>query len=80
MDFTQLIGYFSGLLFLKPDLDALTLWRTLALIHILEAILCHVIAGHTGRNTWFWTAAGLLFGYVALGALFLLSSKKTQAT
>lgn len=72
MDFTQLIGYFSGLLFIKPDMDAETLWRTVALIHSLEAILCQVIAAHTGRNKWLWSLAGLLFGYLALGALFLL--------
>ena len=74
MDFTQLIGYFTGLLFIKPDMDAQTLWRTAALIHMLEATLCQVIANHTGRNKWLWSLAGLLFGYPALGALFILGS------
>ena len=66
MDFYLFLGYFSGLLFIKPEMDATTLLRTAALVHLLDAILCGVIA---------WTVAGLLGGIWALGILFLLPTR-----
>jgi hypothetical protein len=45
-------------------------------VHILDAILCRVIAGHSGRQKLPWTVAGLFFGIWALGTLFLLPAKK----
>lgn len=79
LDFLNFLGYFSGLYFIKPDLDALTLIRTAALIHAIDAGLCRVIAGQSGRNRLLWTVAGLFLGIWALGALFLLPSKKGGA-
>ena len=76
VDFYQLFGYFSGLLLIRPDMDPTTLWRTAALVHILDAILCGVIAKYSNRNKLGWTVAGLLLGLWALGALFLLPAKK----
>ena len=78
MDFYHLFGYLSGLLFIKPDMDPATLVRTAALVHLLDAILCRVIADHSGRQKLFWSIAGLLFGIWALGTLFLLPAKKTR--
>ncbi len=75
MDFYRLIGYGSGLLFIKADMEPSSLWHTVALIHILDAILCGVIAKHSGRNKYLWTAGGLICGIWALGALFLLPAK-----
>ena len=75
MDFYHFVGYFSGLLFVKPELDAVTLFRTAALVHLLDAILCWVIANHSGRSKTAWTVAGLLGGIWALGILFLLPAK-----
>lgn len=72
MDFYQFLGYFSGLLFIKAEMDPTTLLRTAALVHALDAILCCVIANHSGRNKTAWTIAGLLGGIWALGILFLL--------
>jgi len=76
VDFYHLFGYLSGLLFIKSEMDPPTLFRTAALVHILDAILCRVIAGHSGRQKLSWTIAGLLFGIWALGTLFLLPAKK----
>jgi hypothetical protein len=76
VDFYQLFGYFSGLLFIRPDIDPTTLWRTAALVHVLDAILCGVIANYSNRNKLVWTFAGLLLGIWALCALFLLPAKK----
>ena len=76
MDFYHLFGYFSGLLFIKPDMDPTSLWRTAALVHGLDAILCGVIANHSNRNKLVWTVTGLLLGIWALCTLFLLPAKK----
>jgi hypothetical protein len=75
VDFYHIFGYLSGLLLIKPDIDGTTLIRTGALVHILDAILCMVIAGHSSRQRLPWTLAGVVFGIWALGALFLLPTK-----
>ena len=80
MDLYRLIGYGSGLLFIKADMEPASLWPTVALIHVLDAILCAVLANHSGRNKFLWTASGLICGIWALGALFLLPAKKSTAT
>ena len=76
VDFYHLFGYLSGLLFIKSEMDPSTLVRTAVLVHILDAILCRVIAGHSGRQKLAWTIAGLFFGIWAVGTLFLLPAKK----
>ncbi|HEY7219410.1 MAG TPA: hypothetical protein VH985_13585 [Candidatus Binatia bacterium] len=75
MDFYQLLGYCSGLFFIKPEMDPTTLWRTAALVHLLDAILCGVIANHSGRSKMLWTIAGAVCGIWALAAIFLLPVK-----
>jgi hypothetical protein len=75
VNFYQFLGYYSGLLFIKPEMDPATLWRTAALVHLLDAILCCVIAKHSGRNKIVWTIAGALGGIWAVGILFLLPAK-----
>jgi hypothetical protein len=77
VDFYQFFGYFSGLLFIKSEMDPTTLLRTAVLVHLLDAILCCVIANHSGRNKTAWTVAGLLGGIWALGILFLLPAKNS---
>jgi hypothetical protein len=79
VDFYHLFGYFSGLLFIKSEMEPATLVRTAALVHFLDAILCRVIAGQSGRQKFLWTVAGLLFGIWALGTFFLLPAKKTRS-
>jgi len=79
MDFATLLGYLSGLYFIKPDLDSSMLLRTAALVHILDAALCGLIASQSGRNKEAWTIAGLLLGIWALGTLFLLPNKRSVA-
>lgn len=80
MDFYHLFGYFTGLLIIKPDMEPSSLWPTAALVHLLDAILCGVIANHSGRSKLIWTVAGLVCGIWALGALFLLPAKKPSVT
>lgn len=76
MDFATVFGYVSGLAFIKPDLDSATLIRTAVVVHLLDALLCRVIAAHSGRGRLRWTVAGLILGIWALGALFLLPAKR----
>jgi hypothetical protein len=78
VDFYRLIGYGSGLLFIKTDMEPATLWPTVALIHILDAILCGVVANHSGRNRFIWTVGGLICGIWAIAALFFLPAKKSD--
>jgi hypothetical protein len=75
VDFHHLFGYLSGLLLIRPEMEPATLFRTAGLVHVLDAILCRVIAGHSGRRKNLWTVAGLLLGIWALGTLFLLPAK-----
>jgi hypothetical protein len=46
------------------------------LVHFLDAILCRVIASHSGRSKNLWLAAGLVFGIWSLAILFLLAEKE----
>jgi hypothetical protein len=72
MDFYQLLGYVTGLLVVRPDLEAESLWPTAALVHSIDAILCGVIAKHSRRKVVGWSLGGLVFGIWALTILFLL--------
>lgn len=76
MDFYRLLGYISGILFIKPDMDSTAIVHTAALVHFLDAVLCWVIANYSGRNKTLWAVAGALGGFWALATLFLLPEKR----
>jgi len=78
MDFTTILGYFSGLHLIKPDMEAYTLLRTALVIHILDACLCRLIATNSNRNKNLWTLAGLVLGIWALGTLCLLPARREK--
>lgn len=78
MDLTAILGYFSGLHFIKPDLAPSALLRTAALVHALDAALCGLVASQSRRNKTFWTFAGLFLGIWALGVLFLLPTRNQK--
>lgn len=78
MDFYTILGYLSGLYFIQPDLDPATLLRTVALVHIIDAALCRLIATQGGRDKKIWTLAGLFMGIWALGILFMLPGKEKK--
>ncbi|OGQ50869.1 MAG: hypothetical protein A3I10_03430 [Deltaproteobacteria bacterium RIFCSPLOWO2_02_FULL_57_26] len=80
MDFSTILGYLSGLYWIKPDLDTSTLLRTALLVHALDAVLCRVIAGHRGHNKILWTVAGFFLGIWALGTLFFLPARRDTQT
>ncbi len=76
MDLHTLLGYFTGIYFISGDLDATTLLGTAILVHILDAILCGLVAGSGGRSRSLWTLAGLFFGVWALAVVFLLPARR----
>lgn len=80
MSLHTLIGYFTGLYFINPDLSGVTLWRTAGLVHLLDAILCGLIARSSGRNRILWTLGGLVLGIWALAAIFVLPVKRAAVT
>ncbi len=79
MDLTSVLGYLSGLYFIRPEIEPSTLIRTATVIHLLDALLCRIIAGQAGRNKNLWMVAGLVFGIWALGPLFLLVEMRSDA-
>jgi hypothetical protein len=76
MDFPTFVGYLSGLYLVNPEMTPSSLFRTASLVHLVDALLCRLIAGQSGRNKNIWAAAGLLLGAWALGFLLLLPGKK----
>ncbi len=75
-DLYTALGYLTGLYFIKPEMDAVTLLRTTAAIHLFDALLCYLIAVHGGRSRTLWSLLGLILGIWALGPLFLITEKK----
>jgi hypothetical protein len=71
----KLVGYLSALYFIKPDMELSTLIPTVSIVHLLDAILCGIIASNGGRNKKLWTIAGLVLGIWALGTLLVLPRK-----
>ncbi len=78
MDFYHTLGYFTGLFFIKPEMKPEALFHTAVLVHSLDAILCGVIASHSGRRKIPWMIGGMVFGIWALGTLFLLPEKRKR--
>lgn len=78
MDFYQLFGYLTGLHFIKPGMEPATLLKTAAMVHLLDAVLCGVVAENSGRRKIPWTIGGLVFGMWALAILFLLPAKQRR--
>jgi type IV secretory pathway TrbD component len=78
VDFYNALSYFTGLHFIDAGLGGQALLRTAALVHLLDAILCGLIAGQSGRSKKIWTVAGFGLGIWALATIFLLPAKKRE--
>jgi hypothetical protein len=72
------LGYFTLVGLLSPDPH--TLVRTILLVHVLDALVCRVLALNNRRAKNLWTALGLLFGIWALAVLLLLPRQEVQRT
>ena len=71
MDFEVFLGYFSGLRFLDETITFSTLIGTALFLHLLDGIICGLIAKKEGRSLCLWIIVGALFGVWALTALLL---------
>jgi len=72
IDLITAMGYLSGITFIQPHLEPATFIRTVSVIHLLDALLCYVIATQSGRDRTIWTLAGLVLGVWAVGTLFIV--------
>ena len=75
MDFEVFLGYFSGLRFLDETITFSTLMGTALFIHLLDGIICGLIAKKGGRSLYIWIIVGTLFGVWALTILLLLMAQ-----
>jgi len=72
MTWDVILGYASGLRLVAPEMDHLTLLRTLLVVHTCDAVLCRVFAHNNGYSKTRWTIAGLIFGIWAVAVLIAL--------
>jgi hypothetical protein len=79
VDLYSVLGYGSGLYFIKPDMEPTALLRTLFLIHSFDSVLCGYIAAQSRRNKRAWAVAGFILGIWALGSLLVLCYRSQQA-
>jgi hypothetical protein len=70
------VGYVSGLYLLAPTLQEGSLWPTLCLVHVLDAILCRVFARQSGYRENVWMLLGFLTGLWAVVFLLLATRRK----
>lgn len=78
MDFEVFLGYFTGLRFLDETITFSTLIGTALFIHLLDGIICGLIAKKGGRSVYIWIIVGTLFGVWALTALLLMAQGKDR--
>jgi hypothetical protein len=78
MDWPSLLGVFSLLSFISPDLEGAMLVRTVLIVHICDAVLCRLISAQSGRDKGLWTLGGLLLGIWALGVLLFLPRRQPK--
>ena len=71
MDFEVFLGYFSGLRILDETITFSTLIGTALFLHLLDGIICGLIAKKERRSLCLWIIAGALFGVWALTVLLL---------
>jgi hypothetical protein len=71
------LGYYTGLRFLAPDLDPTTLVRTALVVHICDSIMCRLFAHNNGYPKNLWTVLGFVFGIWAVAVLIVLPRRKS---
>lgn len=69
---TTILGYWTGLAFVAPDLDPATLAGTALVVNTCIGITCATIAPNSGRDPRTWLVVGFLAGVWAVGALTML--------
>ena len=72
MSWDVALGYFTGLRVIAPDLDHVTLLRTVLLVHVCDSVMCRLFAHNNGYPKNLWTVLGFVFGVWAVALLILL--------
>lgn len=75
MNFDDVLGLWTGLALLAPEMAPATLRRTALLVHVCDAVVCGILARKAGRPRGAWTVAGFLGGVWALALLLLLPAR-----
>lgn len=76
MSFEVFLGYFTGLRVLARNLPFPLLVGTTLAIHLLDGIICRLLALNHGYRKNLWTVLGLFFGVWAIATLLLLPRRK----
>lgn len=79
MTWEEVIVHFSGLAWVAPEVEPASLLRAVALVHLLDGIMCRVIAGNHGRSRPLAFLLGLGFGVWAVAAYLVLPSRKRES-
>ncbi len=79
MSWYVLLGYFSGLRWIQPEMDPDTLLRTVFVIHVCDAVMCRLFAVNNGYPRNLWTLLGFVFGVWAVAVLILLPNRLPPA-
>jgi hypothetical protein len=69
------LGYFTGLRVLSGDLPFPVLIGTATVVHLLDGLICRLLAHNHGYSKNLWTILGIVFGLWALLALVLLPKR-----
>jgi hypothetical protein len=69
------LGYWTGISILVPEIAPALLWRTALVIHTCDAIMCRLFAHNNGYSKRFWTIVGFVFGIWALALLIVLPKR-----
>lgn len=77
MPWNVLLGYYTGLALINPDLDAGTLLPTALVVHTCDAIMCRLFAHNNGYPRNLWTALGFVFGIWGVAVLLILPKRST---
>ena len=76
MSWDLVLGYFTGLHLLAPQMDPMTLVRTVLVVHTCDSIMCRLFAHNNGYPKNLWTLLGFVFGIWAIAVLIVLPRRK----
>jgi hypothetical protein len=75
VSWATVLGYWTGLRFLHPEMDGATLVHTAFVVHTCDAIMCRLFAHNNGYSKGWWTVLGFLCGIWAVAVLILLPKR-----
>lgn len=76
MTLTRVLSYWSGLGFVRSELDLPTLVGTMLIVHTCDAIMCRLFAHNNGYPKNLWTVLGFVGGVWAVVVLILLPRRQ----